>query len=110
MSAASKTEKPTAKKKKDAAKRGQSFKARDLVVACLTFCGVLFVVWLGSLAEIGTALIIVVQSGFDVDLHRYVASLLLSGLKVIGPIILLRYFLPLFLRWFKVAFPWRVKH
>ncbi|MEB0010297.1 EscU/YscU/HrcU family type III secretion system export apparatus switch protein [Glaciimonas sp. GNP009] len=89
MSAASKTEKPTAKKKKDAAKRGQSFKARDLVVACLTFCGVLFVVWLGSLAEIGTALIIVVQSGFDVDLHRYVASLLLSGLKVIGPIILL---------------------
>lgn len=89
MSAASKTEKPSAKKKKDAAKRGQSFKARDLVVACLTFCGVLFVVRLGSLAEIGTAFIIVVRSGFDVDLHHYVAIVLLSGLKVIGPIILL---------------------
>ncbi|QRX82144.1 EscU/YscU/HrcU family type III secretion system export apparatus switch protein [Glaciimonas sp. PAMC28666] len=42
MSAASKTEKPSAKKKKDAAKRGQSFKARDVVVASLTFCGVFF--------------------------------------------------------------------
>ncbi|KAF3999338.1 EscU/YscU/HrcU family type III secretion system export apparatus switch protein [Glaciimonas immobilis] len=89
MSAASKTEKPSIKKKKDAAKRGQSFKARDLVVACLTFCGVFFVIWLGSLAEIGAALIIVIRSGFNVNLHHYVAGVMLAGLKVIAPIILL---------------------
>lgn len=85
----SKTEKATPKKRRDAAKRGQSFKARDLVVACLMFCGVLFVIWLGSLAEIGAAFVGAVRSGFTLDLHRYVADVLLLGLKVVAPIILL---------------------
>lgn len=89
MSAASKTEKPSTKKKKDAAKRGQSFKARDVVVACLTFCGVFFVIWLGSVAEIGAALTMVIRKGFEVDLQLYVAKVLLAGLKVILPIIFL---------------------
>jgi len=87
--AGNKTEKATPKKKRDAARRGQSFKARDLVVAVLIFCGVLFVVWLGSLGEIGAALIAAVRSGFSLDLHRYVADVLLLGLKVVGPIIVL---------------------
>ena len=86
---ASKTEKATPKKRRDAAKRGQSFKARDLIVACLSFCGVLFVVWLGSLVEIGAAFVGAVRSGFDLDLHRYVADVLLLGLKAAAPIVLL---------------------
>ncbi|PRC93867.1 EscU/YscU/HrcU family type III secretion system export apparatus switch protein [Solimicrobium silvestre] len=85
----SKTEKATPKKRRDAAKRGQSFKARDLVVACLMFSGVLLVVWLGTLAEIGAAFVGAVRSGFTLDLHRYAADILLLALKVVGPIILL---------------------
>lgn len=87
--AGSKTEKATPKKRRDAARRGQSFKARDLVVACLIFCGVLLVVWLGSLAEIGAAFIGAARSGFTLDLHRYVADVLLLGLKVVAPVIAL---------------------
>lgn len=87
--AGGKTEKATPKKRRDAARRGQSFKARDLVVACLIFSGVLLVVWLGSLAEIGAAFIGAAHSGFTLDLHRYVADVLLLGLKVVAPVIAL---------------------
>ncbi len=86
---ASKTEKATPKKRRDAAKRGQSFKARDLVVACLSFCGVLLVIWLGSLAEIGAAIIGAIRSGFTLDLPRYFSNLLMLALKILAPIILL---------------------
>lgn len=85
----SKTEKATPKKRRDAAKRGQSFKARDLVVACLSFCGVLLVIWLGSLVEIGAFLIEAIRRNFELDLHRYVADVLLAGLKTVAPIIVL---------------------
>ncbi|XLM22873.1 EscU/YscU/HrcU family type III secretion system export apparatus switch protein, partial [Chromobacterium piscinae] len=37
---------------RDAAKKGQSFKSRDLVVACLTLCGVAYLVSFGSLVEL----------------------------------------------------------
>lgn len=87
--AADKTEKATPKKRRDAARRGQSFKARDLVVACLILCGVLFVVWLGSLAGIGAALVAAIRGGFSLDLRHYVADVLLLGLKVVAPIIAL---------------------
>lgn len=85
--AAEKTEKATPKKRRDAARRGQSFKARDLVVALLLFCSVLFVVWLVSLAEIGMALVAAIRGGFSQDLHRYAADVLLLGLKVVAPIV-----------------------
>ncbi|WP_255542193.1 EscU/YscU/HrcU family type III secretion system export apparatus switch protein [Glaciimonas sp. PAMC28666] len=48
-----------------------------------------FVIWLGSVAEIGAAFAMVVRHGFEVDLQLYVAEVLLSGLKVIVPIIFL---------------------
>jgi len=86
--AGSKSEKATPKKRRDAAKRGQSFKARDLVVACLSMCGVLFVVWQGSLAEIGVVFVNAMRSGFALDLNRYVADVLWVGLKIVASIIL----------------------
>jgi type III secretion YscU/HrpY family protein len=84
-----KTEKATPKKRRDASKRGQSFKARDLVVASLSFCGVLIVIWLGSLAELGATLIAVIRNGYQLNLQHYIASVLWLGVKVVGPIILL---------------------
>ncbi|TWC66605.1 EscU/YscU/HrcU family type III secretion system export apparatus switch protein [Herbaspirillum sp. SJZ099] len=85
--AESKTEKATPKKRRDAGRRGQSFKARDLVVAALMLCGVLAVVWLGSLLRLGAAFIGATRSGFTLDLHDYVAEVLLLGLQVILPIL-----------------------
>lgn len=87
MSSSDKTEKATPKRRKDSAKKGQSVRARDLVVACITLGGVLAVVSLGSLTSLGAAFIGVVHSNFDLDLHKYVTDVLLLGLKVILPII-----------------------
>lgn len=84
---ASKTEKATPKKRRDAARRGQSFKARDLVVACLSLCGALFVVWRGSLDELGALLIEAIRRDFALDLHRYVADVIFAGLKIVVPVI-----------------------
>lgn len=85
---ATKGEKATPKKIRDAAKRGQTFKARDLVAACLSLCGVLFIVWFGTLEEIGASLASAIKSGFSLNMHEYVTTLLLLGLKVIAPIIM----------------------
>jgi len=87
--AGSKSENATPKRRRDAAKRGQSFKARDLVVACLSMCGVLFVVWQGSFSEIGAAFVNAMRSGFALDLNNYVADVFLLGLKIVASIILL---------------------
>ncbi|HBW2633968.1 TPA: EscU/YscU/HrcU family type III secretion system export apparatus switch protein, partial [Salmonella enterica subsp. enterica] len=35
-----KTEKPTKKRLEDSAKKGQSFKSKDLIIACLTLGGI----------------------------------------------------------------------
>lgn len=87
----SKTEKATPKKKRDAARRGETFKARDVSVACVTLCGVLCVVWMGSLADIGKALIGAIHSGFNLDLSRYTVEVLLLGLKIVIPVIIVSF-------------------
>jgi len=84
---ATKGEKATPKKIRDAAKKGQTFKARDLVVACLSLCGVLFIVWFGSLEEIGASLAAAIKSGFTLNMHEYVTTVFLLGLKVVAPVI-----------------------
>lgn len=39
-----KTEKPTKKRLEDSAKKGQSFKSKDLIIACLTLGGIAYLV------------------------------------------------------------------
>ncbi|MBR8313151.1 EscU/YscU/HrcU family type III secretion system export apparatus switch protein [Burkholderia dolosa] len=87
MSAQSKTEEATPKKRRDSAERGQILKARDAVVACVMLCGV-FVVSKMSLHEIGAVMIDMMQNGFDVDTSSYVKSLLVACLKVVAPVLL----------------------
>ncbi|MFH5255818.1 EscU/YscU/HrcU family type III secretion system export apparatus switch protein [Burkholderia semiarida] len=87
MSAQSKTEEATPKKRKDSAEKGQTVKVRDAVVACMTLCGVLAVSF-ATLDEIGAILIEMMRGGFDVDLAGYVKSLLVAGTKVVAPVLL----------------------
>lgn len=73
--AGEKTEKPTGKKLRDAARKGQTFKARDLIVAgmLLAVCAWLTLAW--SLAAVADLLRLVVARGFSLPLDRYLALL-----------------------------------
>ncbi|EIM4283535.1 EscU/YscU/HrcU family type III secretion system export apparatus switch protein, partial [Salmonella enterica subsp. enterica serovar Newport] len=41
---AQKTEKPTDKRRRDTARKGQSFRSRDLVTSVILCCGIIFMV------------------------------------------------------------------
>lgn len=87
--AGNKTEKPTQKKLKDSAKKGQSFKSKDLIIACLILCGVQYLVSMGSLVELMGAFQWVIAHNFEYDIHRYATAVLFIGLQLLLPIILL---------------------
>lgn len=84
-----KTEQPTRKRLQDAAKKGQSFKSRDLVVACLTLCGVAYLVSFGSLVELMGAFRQVIAGGFQQDMQGYAQAVVWLGIKLLLPIFLL---------------------
>ncbi|QBC42538.1 EscU/YscU/HrcU family type III secretion system export apparatus switch protein [Iodobacter fluviatilis] len=84
-----KTEKPTPKHLKDAAKKGQTFKSRDLIVALLTMAGVLYIVSAASLVELMAAYRQLIAGGFQQDIQSYSAGILWIGVKLMLPIILL---------------------
>ncbi|AZF10359.1 Type III secretion inner membrane protein (YscU,SpaS,EscU,HrcU,SsaU) [Pseudomonas sp. R2-37-08W] len=88
MSASSKTEKPTAKRLRDAAKRGQTFKSKDLVTTCLMLCGITFLVGSVSLLELMALYRRYIQSGFSLAPSVYITDLALHAFKVVAPIIL----------------------
>lgn len=84
-----KTEQPTHKKRQDSARRGQSFKSRDLIVLCLLLCGVGYLVSMASLAELMDAWQHILEAGFSQDIASYSATVLWLGLKFLLPILLL---------------------
>ncbi|RBH49737.1 EscU/YscU/HrcU family type III secretion system export apparatus switch protein, partial [Pseudomonas sp. MWU13-2860] len=84
-----KTEQPTRKRLQDAAKKAQSFKRRDLAVACLTLCGVAYLVSFGSLLEFMGALLQVIAGGFQQDIQGYAPAAVSLGFKLLLPILLL---------------------
>ena len=86
-SSASKTEKPTPKRLRDASRKGQTFKARDLVVSCLTLCGIAYMVFNSSLLEVMDVYRRIIASGFEADLQQYSAALLVVGLKALLPLL-----------------------
>ncbi len=84
-----KTEKPTQKKLKDSAKKGQSFKSKDFIIACLILCGAQYLISMGSFVELMGAYRRVIANDFDYDIHRYTTAVLWIGLQILLPIILL---------------------
>lgn len=87
-SSASKTEKPTAKRLRDASRKGQTFKAKDLVITCLTMCGISYMVLNSSLLELMETYRRIIASDFDADLQKYSATLVIVAIKALLPLLL----------------------
>ncbi|MEO4026465.1 EscU/YscU/HrcU family type III secretion system export apparatus switch protein [Chromobacterium vaccinii] len=86
---ADKTEKPTHKHLRDSAKKGQSFKSKDLIVACLTLAGVVYLVSFGSLVELMGVFRQAVAHGFQLGMQGYAMAVAWLGIKLLLPIFLL---------------------
>lgn len=84
-----KTEKPTAKKKKEAAQKGQSFKSKDLVISCLILFGVQYLVGFSDLMELMFLIRSIVANDFAIDMNSYVTSVFLIAIKFFLPFLLL---------------------
>lgn len=82
-----KTEQPTHKKLEDAAKRGQSFKSRDLVATCLLLFGIGSIASLGSLVGLMDVYKRIIAHGFDQNIGDYALEVVLVGLKIFLPIL-----------------------
>lgn len=82
-----KTEQPTHKKLEDAARRGQSFKSKDLVATCLLFCGIGSLTFLGSLVDLMGVYKAIIEHGFNQDTVHYSVEVLLVGLKILLPVL-----------------------
>jgi type III secretion protein U len=87
MSSASKTEKPTPKKRRDAAKKGQTFKAKDLSTSCLMLCGLIYLAGNGLLLQVMEVYRRILAAGFAADPQHYAAALGVLMLKIILPLI-----------------------
>ncbi|MEB0140385.1 MULTISPECIES: EscU/YscU/HrcU family type III secretion system export apparatus switch protein [unclassified Undibacterium] len=85
--AASKSELPTEKKKSDSAKKGQSFKSRDLITACLLLSGLSFVIWYVSLSELMLLYRETIANQFKQGIAEYSGQVLWLSLKIILPVV-----------------------
>lgn len=89
MSSSSKTEKPTAKKLRDAAKKGQTFKAKDLTSTCMMMCAIIYLIGDSSLFQVMEVYRRLIASGFEADTQRYSAALGALMLEVVAPLVVL---------------------
>lgn len=85
----SKTEKPTEKKKRDAAKKGQTFKGKDLMTTCLTLVGVEVVLNFISLRAFSDILHAIIGRQYNYSLQGYILECVLFGLKILLPVCVL---------------------
>ncbi|MGL4431644.1 MAG: EscU/YscU/HrcU family type III secretion system export apparatus switch protein [Plesiomonas shigelloides] len=86
---ASKTEKPTQKRLRDSAKKGQSFKSRDLIVACLILFGIAYLATYASLIELMGAFQQVLASKTQPDMQGYAIAVIWQGVKLFLPVLML---------------------
>lgn len=85
----SKTEKPTPKKKREAAEKGQSFKSKDLIISCLILFGVQYLVSFTGAVDLMVLWRRVIENGFTSDTEGYARAVLWSGVKIFLPFFLL---------------------
>lgn len=84
-----KTEQPTPKKLRDAAKKGQGFKPRDLIVALMLFCACSYLTFTFSLSAVGEVFKSLVANGFELPVRDYIPTLGTAFFKIVLPIIAL---------------------
>ncbi|MCK3838848.1 MULTISPECIES: EscU/YscU/HrcU family type III secretion system export apparatus switch protein [Pseudomonas] len=88
MSSASKTEKPTPKKIRDSAKKGETFKARDLSSWCMMLCATVYLGGSDTLFQVMEFYQSIIASNFDADMQRYTTELSIVLFKAVAPLIL----------------------
>lgn len=86
---ANKTEKPTHKRLRDSAKKGQSFSSQDTIISCLVLAGIGYLTSYSSLLELMDAYQQLVKGGFEQNIQSYAVSMLWLGLKILLPVIAL---------------------
>ena len=86
---ANKTEKPTPKKKRDAAKEGQTFKSKDLIASCLILIGVEVILGVISLREMVFVFKNIVNDDYSMSPHEYVVACFLFGAKILAPVLIM---------------------
>jgi type III secretion protein U len=89
MSSSSKTEMPTPKRRRDAAKKGQTFKAKDLTTSCLTLFGIGYLVTNATLLELMEVYRKVIANGFNLQMQPYLMDLMWIALRTVLPILLI---------------------
>ncbi|BAE75356.1 Surface presentation of antigens protein SpaS [Sodalis glossinidius str. 'morsitans'] len=82
-----KTEKPTPKRLRDAAKKGQAFKSRDVIIACMMLCGVCWLTSFTSLESLMDLYRQMVVGNFSLSLTAYRNALMFTALQILLPII-----------------------
>lgn len=85
----SKTEKPTPKKKREAAEKGQSFKSKDLIISCLILVGVQYLVSFTGAIDLMVLWRRAIENGFTSETEGYARAVLWSGVKIFLPFFLL---------------------
>lgn len=84
-----KTEQPTAKKRKDAAQKGQSFKSKELIIICLTLTGFGYIYNVVDLTQVTALWKNSIDNQFTLPLDDYVKAVSLTGLKILLPLLLI---------------------
>ncbi|MEA9389632.1 EscU/YscU/HrcU family type III secretion system export apparatus switch protein [Acerihabitans sp. TG2] len=83
-----KTEKPTPKKIRDAKEKGQTFKAKDLIISCLLVCGIVWIISMSSLSEFMTNYRNLIAGNFEQDIQAYSVAIMIVAMKFIIPILI----------------------
>jgi type III secretion YscU/HrpY family protein len=87
--AGEKTEQPTEKKLRDAAKKGQTFKARDLCSALMMLCASAYLVFAFSFSAVADLYRSVIAHHFDLPLHDFLLMLGMTFFKLSLPLLAL---------------------
>lgn len=85
---AEKTEKPTEKKFRDSAKKGQSFKGKDLIAAAVVASGILTVSAVTSIRSLGGVIKRVLLAPQDINIPAYLLELFQLYLGSLMPVLL----------------------
>lgn len=84
---AEKTEQPTEKKLRDSAKKGQTFKSKDLTAAIVLFCGITFIGYGLSLFSFSEFIKNILQHPGAVDIKHYITMLMRFYFILVLPVI-----------------------
>ncbi|HCZ4708604.1 TPA: EscU/YscU/HrcU family type III secretion system export apparatus switch protein [Salmonella enterica subsp. enterica serovar Saintpaul str. CFSAN004144] len=84
-----KTEKPTRKRREEAAKKGQSFRSKDFIIACLMLMGAAYLASFVSLRELMEAFGQAVSFNFQISIVDYTERVFLIGIKTVLPFLAL---------------------